>query len=124
MNPSSFAIFISMFYLHGFFAWGRIFFIVMSQMYLFENCAYSMSSNIGIMVSLSQALGQTNDYQYLTIFFLLVTGTAILLQMMKPAFIDQTNDSLFNIFSRQQIDTIVSAFEAIDSDEDASITAD
>merc|ERR1712228_566949 len=51
-NPSSYAIFISMFYLHGFFAWGRIFFIVMSQTYLFESCAYSMSSNIGIMVSL------------------------------------------------------------------------
>eukprot|EP01084_Bolivina_argentea_P021560 40060_1 len=117
-NPMSFDIYISMFYLHGFFAWGRIFFIAMSATFLFETCAYSMSSNIGIMVSLSQALGAQNDYQYLTIFFLLVTASAILLRIIKPGFIvdnDQTNDTLYNIFDQEQIEKILVQFDNIDA---------
>lgn len=99
----------------------------MSQTYLFETCAYSMSSNIGIMVSLSQALGQTNDYQYMTLFFLLVTGSAILLRIVAPSFIidnDQTNDSLYNIFDKQQIETCIAKFEEIDRDGNPSIDND
>ena len=116
-SPDSFTIFMAMFYLHSFFAWGRLFFIVMSATYLFESCAYSMSSNLGVVVSLSQALGQSNDYQFITIFFLLIMGTAIIFQITKPRFIvdnDQTNDSLFNMFTAEQIDTVIGEFKKID----------
>ena len=124
-EPLSYPYFISLYYIHSFFGWGRIFFIIMSQTYLFENCIYSMSSVIGSVVSLSQAFTATSVtnsemVQYMTLFFLLVIVSAIFLRIYKPSFIidnDQTNDNLFNVFNKHEIETILNKFDAIDNND-------
>mmetsp|Transcript_11712 Transcript_11712/g.14688 ORF Transcript_11712/g.14688 Transcript_11712/m.14688 type:complete len:377 (+) Transcript_11712:195-1325(+) len=119
-EPLSFNTLIGLYYIHSFFSWGRLFYVVFAVTYLFENSVYSVSSIIGLVVSLSQGFGAIGDTKLITIFFILIIITSIIFNIYKPSFIidnDQTNDNIFQVFTENEVNKILNEMNKITNDE-------